>query len=298
MKKILPFAHAKCVYDINPDFFTKMNVKYIFLDLDNTLATHKTLVPSKETLSYIKKLKENDLIPIIISNNKESRVKTFADKCDVNYIYKTCKPYTFKLLDKRFIHVPTVSIGGRPTRDILHASGRIVTGDTLDVFLVHFPSRSGGWRKSEKFRLMAAGILKSAADSVMSVRANPNVMIMGDFNDYPQNKSISEVLNASKPGNTVEKNMLYNLMDGREVGTYRYRGQWGILDQMIVNGNLLENGNVNADYSKACIIDFPFLLEEDDKYGGVTPFRMYNGMKYKGGYSDHLPVLLELEINY
>ena len=107
MKKILPFAHAKCVYDINPDFFKKMNVKYIFLDLDNTLATHKTLVPSKETLSYIKKLKENDLIPIIISNNKESRVKTFADKCDVNYIYKTCKPYTFKL--NKFLKVNNIS---------------------------------------------------------------------------------------------------------------------------------------------------------------------------------------------
>ena len=48
--------------------------------------------------------------------------------------------------------------------------------------------------------------------------------------------------------------------------------------------------------SKACIIDFPFLLEEDDKYGGTTPYRMYNGMRYKGGYSDHLPVLLELEV--
>lgn len=121
---------------------------------------------------------------------------------DVLLLYQ---PYTFRLLDKRFIHVPTASIGGRPTRDILHASGRIVTGDTLDVFLVHFPSRFGGWRKSEKFRLMAARILKSAADSVMSVRVNPNVIIMGDFNDYPYNKSISEVLNASKPGNTIEK---------------------------------------------------------------------------------------------
>lgn len=97
MKKLLPFAHAKCVYDIDPDFFKKLNVKYIFLDLDNTLATHKTLIPSKETLTYIKNLKNHDLIPVIISNNKESRVKAFANKCEVDYIYKTCKPYIFKL---------------------------------------------------------------------------------------------------------------------------------------------------------------------------------------------------------
>ena len=101
---------------------------------------------------------------------------------------------------------------------------------------------------------------------------------------------------ASRPGDTIEKNALYNLMDGREGGTYRYRGQWGILDQIIVNGNLLGEGNIRTGYSKACIIDFPFLLEEDDKYGGTTPFRMYNGMRYKGGYSDHLPVLLELNM--
>lgn len=212
---------------------------------------------------------------------------------DVLLLYQ---PYTFRLLDKRFIHVPTASIGGRPTRDILHASGRIVTGDTLDVFLVHFPSRSGGWRKTEKFRLMAAGILKSAADSVMSIRSNPNVIIMGDFNDYPHNKSISSVLKASRPGKVIERNALYNLMDGKEGGTYRYRGQWGILDQMIVSGSLLGEGSIRTDYSKASIIDFPFLLEEDDKYGGVTPFRMYNGMRYKGGYSDHLPILLEFEL--
>ena len=166
---------------------------------------------------------------------------------DVALLYQ---PYSFRLLDKRSIHVPIANIGGRPTRDILHASGRIVTGDTLDVFMVHFPSRSGGWRKSEKFRVMAAGILKSAADSVMSVRSNPNVIIMGDFNDYPQNKSVSEVLNASKPGNNVEKNALYNLMYGREGGTYRYRGQWGILDQIIVNGNLLQDGKFRTAYSK------------------------------------------------
>ena len=87
-------------------------------------------------------------------------------------------------------------------------------------------------------------------------------------------------------------------MDGREGGTYRYRGQWGILDQIIVNGNLLGEGNIRTGYSKACIIDFHFLMAEDDKYGGTTPFRMYNGMRYKGGYSDHLPVLLELNMHH
>ena len=67
---------------------------------------------------------------------------------------------------------------------------------------------------------------------------------------------------------------------------------------MIVSGTLLGKGSIRTSYSKARILDFPFLMEEDDKYGGDTPFRTFNGMRYKGGYSDHLPVLLELEIHH
>ena len=89
------------------------------------------------------------------------------------------------------------------------------------------------------------------------------------------------------------------MMAGRAEGTYKYRGEWGILDQMIVNGRLLmKHNSINTDYSKACIFNRPFLLEEDDKYGGDKPFRTYNGMRYHGGYSDHLPIILELEIHY
>lgn len=214
---------------------------------------------------------------------------------DVLLLYQ---PYTFKLLEKHVINVPTVSIGGRPTRDILHVSGSIVTGDTLDIFLVHFPSRSGGWRKTEKYRLMAAGCLKSAVENIIQSRLNPYIIIMGDFNDYPSNKSLVETLGACKPGVTPEPHLLYNLMDGKPGGTYKYRGEWGILDQMIVSGTLLRNGNIRTSYSEASIVDFPFLMEEDEKYGGDTPFRTYHGMRYRGGYSDHLPVLLELEISY
>lgn len=101
MKQIVPFAHANNVYEIKPEFFIKLGITYVFLDLDNTLATHKTLTPSIETLEYIELLKKSNLTPIIISNNKEKRVKNYADKCGVEFIYKTGKPYTSKL--KKFL---------------------------------------------------------------------------------------------------------------------------------------------------------------------------------------------------
>lgn len=215
---------------------------------------------------------------------------------DVVLLYQ---PATFKHLETECIGVPYKKLERRPTRDILHVSGQVLSGDTLDVFVVHLPSRSGGEAKSEPYRLAVAEIIRHAADSVMACRKSPNVIIMGDFNDYPTNRSISEVLGAVKPGKKVGRTTLYNLMNGKEGGTYRYQGEWGTLDHIIVNGHLLKtNKRLRTSYDQARILRFPFLLEEDDKYGGDTPYRTYWGKKYHGGFSDHLPVMVEFVVKH
>lgn len=213
---------------------------------------------------------------------------------DVALLYQ---PATFRLIGSQYISIPYKEINRRPTRDILHVTGRVVSGDTLDVFVCHMPSRSGGEVKSEPYRLFTARHLRQAADSVMRVRKTPHVIIMGDFNDYPSNRSIAEVLGAVKPGRKIQKTTLYNLMDGKEGGTYRYRGEWGILDHMIVNGMMLnKKSRIRTNYKEARILTFPFLLEEDERYGGDTPYRTYWGKRYHGGYSDHLPIAVDLYI--
>lgn len=213
---------------------------------------------------------------------------------DVALLYQ---PSTFRPIGTQCVRIPSGQLNRRPTRDILHVSGRVATGDTLDVFVCHAPSRSGGEAKSEPYRLLTASVLRHTADSVMQRRKRPNVIIMGDFNDYPSNRSIASVLGAVRPGKKVKKRTLYNLMDGKPGGTYRYRGEWGILDQMIVNGFLLKgNKRIRTSYGKAQILTFPYLFEKDDRYGGNTPSRTYKGTRYNGGYSDHLPVSLELEM--
>lgn len=204
---------------------------------------------------------------------------------------------SFKLLGNQSIRIPNEEIECPPTRDILHVTGQVLSGDTLDVFVCHMPSRSGGEEKSEPFRLFTAQILNIAVDSVLSARQHPNVLIMGDFNDYPTNNSIAKVLGAVAPEGEVQAKKLYNLMDGRKDGTYRYRGEWGILDQLIVSGFLLQgHDGMRTSYEKAQIVKHPFLLEEDNKYGGTTPSRTYWGAKYHGGYSDHLPVCIDFEV--
>lgn len=215
---------------------------------------------------------------------------------DVALLYQ---PGTFKLLNRRSIRIPSAQINRPPTRDILHVTGMVLTGDTLDVFVCHMPSRSGGQKESEPYRLFTASVLKAQVDSIMCLRTNPHLLITGDFNDYPSDASIAEVLDARAPSGLPEARRLYNLMDGRkDEGTYRYRGEWGILDQMIVSGMLLsEKTAFHTSYEQARILKFPFLLVEDERYGGSVPFRTYWGARYLGGYSDHLPIVVELKVS-
>lgn len=203
---------------------------------------------------------------------------------------------SFKLLQHQSIRIPHEEVKKAPTRDILHVSGKIISGDTLDVFVCHFPSRSGGTAKSEPYRLLVAKRLRQSIDSLKSVRQKPHLIIMGDFNDNPNSKSMKNVL--------CGKGDLQNLMSDMQDGTYRYRGEWGIFDQFLVSENMkAKNKNIKAKKENASaflknvqILRYPFLLEEDEKYGGDKPFRTYYGMKYQGGFSDHLPIALDLII--
>lgn len=210
----------------------------------------------------------------------------------------------FKLLSHHPIPIPPFK-RYRPTRDLLHVSGLLLTGDTLDVFVCHLPSRSGGVKESEPYRLHAARILRTNADSILRIRLHPQVLIMGDFNDYPTNKSIRKVLEAEAPPRDATTPLfplkLYHLLarkaKSRDFGSYKYQGEWGLLDHIIVSGTLLDpSGNFFTEEEKAKVVSLPFLLIEDKKYGGKEPFRTYKGMKYQGGISDHLPVYADFEL--
>ena len=207
----------------------------------------------------------------------------------------------FKLLSYSALSVGNFK-GHRPTRDILHVSGLLLTGDTLDIMVAHLPSRSGGVRQSEPYRLYAAQKLKDAADSLINVRPSAKLIIMGDFNDYPTDKSVVQVLQALSPEVSTHHDRLYHLLarkaKDRNFGSYKYQGEWGLLDHLIVSGTLLDiSGTLFTEEKKANVARLPFLLTKDEKYGGMQPFRTYVGMKYQEGYSDHLPVYVDFETN-
>ena len=210
---------------------------------------------------------------------------------DVALLYqpRRFKPFHDQAIRINFPQAPTSK-----TRDVLFASGVIPNGDTLHVFVCHFPSRLGGELESEDRRIYVASVVRNKVDSLFAANANPNIVIMGDFNDYPINKSLLEVLKAKPLDDSISSHGLYNLMykmHSQGKGTNKHQGEWGALDQMIVSGNLLNNAShIFTIQSDVHIFDADFLLEDDKAFLGKQPFRTYVGMKYQEGFSDHLPI--------
>ena len=210
---------------------------------------------------------------------------------DVALLYQPTQftPLRDKAIQIIFPHSPEIK-----TRDILYVSGKIPTGDTLHVFICHLPSRLEGEKESEEKRKFVSSVIRIKVDSLFASTDRPNIIIMGDFNDYPTNSSLSEVLKAKPLTGSISSDCLYNLMYSMQLegkGTNKFKGEWGALDQIIVSGELLNtSGSIFTSQDHAHIFDASFLLENDKAYLGKQPFRTYAGLKYQDGYSDHLPV--------
>ncbi len=190
----------------------------------------------------------------------------------------------------------------KTTRDILHVTGKIVNGDLLDIFVCHFPSRNEGIKKTRTYRIRCAELIKQKTDSLMRIRKQAAIIIMGDFNDYPQDVSLKDALKAKSLKTPTQSKSLYNLFyhkaETKDGGSYKYRGKWNYLDQFIVSGYLLtQNSKTSIKGNEAHVYSAEYLLHDDSKkYGEKKPFRTYLGFKYLGGYSDHLPIYTDLLI--
>ena len=188
------------------------------------------------------------------------------------------------LISYDFIEV-LIPGSNRPTRDIVYAKV-MIDSEYFNIFVNHWPSRYGGVEKSEHKRIAAAVSLRNYIDK--NIDSDEKIIIMGDLNDYPKNKSIKDFL-------VLED--LFNLMiNSKEKGSYNYKGFWGFIDHIIISKNLLFNDN--NDKKGYCVFDFGVISEKwmlfSDSKGNQKPNRTYLGSKWVGGISDHLPVYLIL----
>jgi len=178
------------------------------------------------------------------------------------------------------------------TRDILHVTGKL-GGKVMHVFVNHWPSRIGGDSITEPKRVLAASILKSRVDKILAEDPKARIIIMGDMNDEPANKSLQLTLGAGLPDS---RSKLVNLMMPDDIagrGTYFYSGDWNMLDNLVVSEGLLHGKGITIEGNKGNIFSEDWMIFTN-KTGDKTPNRTYVGSKYTGGVSDHFPVYFKM----
>lgn len=185
------------------------------------------------------------------------------------------------------------------TRDQLLVSGKL-NGERTHFIVVHWPSRRGGAEESAHKRMAAANLSRSIIDSILNADGKKaNVIILGDLNDDPSDKSVKEGLKSTSDKKEVKNGTLYNEFANihtPEYGTLCWKGVWNLFDQILVTKNMLQwNKSSNLKFDQAYIFDKPYLRQTGGKYDKY-PNRTYAGAKYLGGYSDHLPTFITFAV--
>ena len=189
---------------------------------------------------------------------------------DVALLYDSTK---VKILNSKPLHI---SLENDLTRDILYVEALLTKKDTLHAMVCHLPSQLGGSSTTEWKRNKAKRVIQEQVDSILLEQPKANIILMGDMNTAP-------------------KDDLYNLnnmmidFEQKGLGTHKYQGIWSCLDQFYVSQAL-------KNTAQATIFSPQWLLEEDSKYLDYQPKRTYIGYQYHNGYSDHLPIVLRIQI--
>jgi len=183
-------------------------------------------------------------------------------------------------------------------RGILHVQGKGPDGSSLHIFVNHWKSRSGGELETERQRMFSAISLRKQMDLLMARESDFKVIVMGDFNDEPTNRSLTNGLSALNKRRNIQMgdyyNLFYDLHNIEGKGTYNYQGKWNMLDQIIVSYSLLDQERgLSTGYDRGVILKEEWMLYVSEKYGESLPSATYGGPEYFGGPSDHLPIFVE-----
>lgn len=211
---------------------------------------------------------------------------------DVALLYnpKIFKPSNAYVLPVKYEFEPR-----KTTRDILKVTGKLGKKET-DFYVTHWPSRSGGTLISMPKRMVAGATLRNSIDSSLSKDSQRRIIVMGDFNDEPSDTSVVVALRAdtiakeNKPG-------LFNpffAVQRSGQGSYNYRGDYNMLDQIIISYPLTKTKSGEKAYEVGMVRHDWMMYKRSD--GTMAPSRSYSRNKYYGGYSDHLPVYMKLKL--
>lgn len=175
------------------------------------------------------------------------------------------------------------------TRDVLYVCGKL-NGETLHIFVNHWPSRRDGEEATAYKRLAAAKAIIGKVNQLKEEEKAPHIIIMGDFNDDPDSASIKLIMETGLFINPMKKLL------SPHTGSANYRGEWSLFDQIILSHSFINVAPGTHSFQKAAIFSPKFLKEWKGRYQG-NPYRTYAGKKYIGGYSDHFPVYAILKFH-
>ena len=181
----------------------------------------------------------------------------------------------------------------RRTRDVLLVSGRL-DGLPLHITVNHWPSRSGGEKRSAVNRNIAATVNRRILDSLYTIDPEVRFVVMGDLNDDPDNASLVKHLRAARKLNKISGSEMYNPMSNlynKGLGSNAYRDRWSLFDQIVVSAPFVTNTQSGLQFIEARIFNKNFLIERKGKYKGY-PKRTFDFDAYQSGFSDHLPVYM------
>jgi len=212
---------------------------------------------------------------------------------DLALLYRKDK---LKIQNQEFIEATFPAEAEYTSRDIIYTEAK-VAGEKLHIFINHWPSRYGGQEKSEPRRLRVAEIVRAKIDIIQKKSSDAKIILLGDFNDGPTNKSITQILKADTVYSNLDKTHLYNVsypIEAGGSGSYNYRGNWQLMDQVIVSQSLItDKKRMHTSNDMVKVLREDYMLYKDKRYG-PKPNRSYGGPKYYGGYSDHLPIYADL----
>ena len=203
----------------------------------------------------------------------------------------------FEVIDHEKIAVTIPGSDHFKTRDILYVHGSFSGDVEAHVFVNHWSSRREGQQESDHKRVRAATILREKVDNILSKNSAANIIIIGDFNDYPDNKSLNSVLRAKEAGYENDDDLINLLFDEHEdgEGTSVHQREWSVLDQIIISQAIYDRkSGLGIENQDAEILRENKLIYTYND-GGQKPSATYGGRRYYGGYSDHLPVYIVLK---
>lgn len=182
------------------------------------------------------------------------------------------------------------------TRDQLVVTGNM-DGEEVTFIVAHWPSRWGGQKASEPRRIAAAEVGRGIVDSLFTVNPDAKVIYMGDLNDDPVNKALTDYIRAIGKKSKLKDGDLYNTMWDhykRGNGTLAYRDAWNLFDQILVSQSFLNEDATNYVLHQAVVFRRDWMLQKEGAFAGY-PLRTWAAGKWTNGYSDHLPTYLVLK---